>query len=77
MRSVEKELPAVFIVSKVQVQKGSAGGFKGEEVDGLFVTVEKADGEKCERCWTYEESVGSDSEHPTLCARCAAILKAE
>lgn len=77
VRSVEKELPAVFIVSKVQVQKGSAGGFKGEEVDGMFVTVEKADGEKCERCWTYEESVGSDSEHPTLCARCAAILKAE
>ncbi len=77
IRSVEQELPAVFIVSKVQVEKGTAGGFKGEEVDGLFVTVAKADGEKCERCWTYEESVGSDSQHPTLCARCAAILKAE
>ena len=39
------------------------------------MTVEKAHGEKCERCWIYSETVGSDAEHPTLCARCANEIK--
>ena len=37
----------------------------------VAVTVTAAEGEKCERCWTYAKSVGSDAAHPTLCARCA------
>jgi len=32
--------------------------------------VEKAKGEKCERCWMYSETVGQNSEYPTLCERC-------
>ncbi len=43
--------------------------------DGLAVRVTAAEGEKCERCWIYSETVGSDPEHPTLCARCAAVMK--
>lgn len=38
------------------------------------VVVEKAQGEKCERCWTISTTVGEDTEHPTLCARCAAVV---
>ena len=72
LSSVEEELRTVFICSQVAVQQGE-GAFHGE-MDGLSVTVEKAGGEKCERCWKYEESVGSDPEHPTLCARCAGVL---
>lgn len=30
--------------------------------------------QKCERCWHYVESVGSDAEHPTLCGRCVSNL---
>ncbi len=48
-------------------------GLKQE--DGLVVRVTAAEGEKCERCWIYSETVGSDPEHPTLCARCAAVMK--
>ncbi len=38
------------------------------------VVVEKAQGEKCERCWTISTTVGESAEHPTLCARCAAVV---
>jgi isoleucyl-tRNA synthetase len=42
-------------------------------------TVERellpADGEKCQRCWKYLP-LGSDHEHPTLCAPCAEIVRA-
>ena len=40
----------------------------------LKVDVEPAGGAKCERCWKQIASVGSDSAHPTLCARCAAAV---
>ena len=36
--------------------------------------IEKASGEKCERCWCISETVGSDPEHPTICKRCSEVL---
>lgn len=65
LNKYENLLKTIFIVSGVDVHEG----------DELFVKVDKAGGEKCERCWTYSETVGKDSEHPTLCARCAAVVK--
>lgn len=67
VNSVLGELTAVFIVSKVELVKCDS--------DEINVVVEKAEGEKCERCWVYSDTVGQNSEHPTLCARCAEILK--
>ena len=74
VKSVEEELKTVFIVSRVDVVKGGEGAIQGE-VEGFSVTVGKAGGEKCERCWVYSDTVGTDPEHPTLCARCAAIVR--
>ncbi|HTY13466.1 MAG TPA: zinc finger domain-containing protein [Candidatus Omnitrophota bacterium] len=37
--------------------------------------VKKAAGEKCERCWMYKPTVGQDKSHPTLCERCAGVVK--
>ena len=34
------------------------------------VSVELAQGEKCERCWHVSVDVGANTEHPTLCPRC-------
>ncbi len=58
-------LPTVFITSQVEVVKGS-----GE----LEVEVVEAEGEKCERCWIYSETVGTHAEHPTLCTRCHSAV---
>jgi isoleucyl-tRNA synthetase len=42
----------------------------------LTVTVSKADGQKCERCWHWETDVGKNPEHPTICGRCVeAVLQ--
>jgi isoleucyl-tRNA synthetase len=39
------------------------------------IDVSKALGQKCERCWHWEEDVGLDSAHPTICGRCAEAVK--
>jgi isoleucyl-tRNA synthetase len=46
----------------------------GEVLKELGILVERASGDKCERCWMYLESVGRDKIHPTLCARCVGVL---
>ncbi|MDD5459855.1 MAG: isoleucine--tRNA ligase [Phycisphaerae bacterium] len=71
-----EDLRALLIVSQLQLaeEKDIAAPFKSAEIEGLIVGVEKARGSKCERCWIYEESVGSDAKHPTVCARCLPNL---
>ena len=73
LKSVEDALPEIFITSAVKVENGNEG-MKGD-VDGLYVSVSKAEGEKCERCWKFSDTVGSNPEHPTLCAQCAEVMK--
>ncbi|WP_093988681.1 isoleucine--tRNA ligase [Massiliimalia timonensis] len=73
LSGVKGELKTIFICSQVEVLNGT-GEFSGE-TEGLSITVTKAEGEKCERCWVYDDSVGKDAEHPTLCARCAGVMK--
>ena len=66
-------LKSVFIVSNVTLKNGKGGSYTGTE--GVGITALHAEGEKCERCWSYSETVGQDAEHKTLCARCAAVIK--
>ena len=68
-----EDLEALLIVSEVEVNKGTDGG-KCERYEGIFVKVEKAEGEKCERCWKYGHGTGSHGEHSTLCSRCASVV---
>jgi len=41
---------------------------------GVIVTVNRAAGHKCERCWVYTTDVGDCEEHPSLCMRCADVV---
>ena len=66
------ELADLMIVSHVELVKGEGGA--ASAVEGLGVAAAHAVGEKCERCWIYDPTVGSNAEHPTLCARCASVL---
>ena len=59
------ELADLLIVSQVAVTVGEA----------LSVTVEAAEGEKCQRCWKVLTAVGTVAEHSDLCPRCAAVVK--
>lgn len=69
------ELTTLLIVSQVELAEAApAGSVTGEEIPELTILVEKASGEKCERCWNYSTSVGASSVHPALCPRCEAAI---
>jgi isoleucyl-tRNA synthetase len=40
----------------------------------ITVAVQKAEGQKCERCWHWETDVGSHAAHPTICGRCVEAV---
>ncbi len=61
------ELCSLLIVSDVILQAGP-----GEE---LGVTVGKAPGQKCQRCWNYSTYVGTSRSHPDFCKRCEDVVK--
>ena len=57
------QLPTVFIVSQVEVEKG----------DKEEITVLPAEGCRCGRCWTYvKKGVGEGEDF--LCVKCSRIL---
>ena len=58
------ELPGLFIVS-------AGRSWQARPKAIVAVTVERAAGVKCERCWKYTTDVGSDAAFPTICAPCA------
>jgi len=75
LKEMESELSTYFITSGAKVSEMSAAPAElvaGET--GIKVAVKVAEGGECERCWIHSETVGKNSEHPTLCARCASVL---
>ncbi|MCW5202965.1 isoleucine--tRNA ligase [Desulfobulbus sp. US4] len=70
-------LQELCIISSLRVvtEAGDATFVASEEIEGLQVAVRPAPGNKCERCWTISPAVGEDTEHPTLCSRCLAVVK--
>ncbi|MDA1034435.1 MAG: isoleucine--tRNA ligase [Proteobacteria bacterium] len=65
LKPFEDELHFIFIVSK----------FNLLNIEGdLKVEVAKIALLKCDRCWHYESSVGSNAEHSTICDRCVSNL---
>jgi isoleucyl-tRNA synthetase len=64
--SLGDNLREALIVSDVELERAS------DSVAG--VSLAPAAGEKCTRCWKYLQ-LGTDPEHPSLCASCAAIVR--
>ena len=64
------QLRYLFIVSNVILERGAASN--GDT--GLAITIDKAPGQKCERCWNYSTHVAEDSLYPTVCERCSQVL---
>ncbi|MEG2295406.1 MAG: isoleucine--tRNA ligase [Oscillospiraceae bacterium] len=72
--NMKKDFAAIFIVSEVEILKGDTGTEKGM-LEGLYINIEKAQGEKCERCWIYSGNIGENPAHPTICLRCATVIE--
>lgn len=69
----EIDFAQLFIVSQFELVEAAAEN--SLVLEHASVLVEKADGEKCERCWTISETVGANEKHATLCARCADVVE--
>jgi isoleucyl-tRNA synthetase len=75
--SIDENMKQLFIISGFEV----AGNYEEAPENALkletaAIVITKAEGETCERCWIVTPDVGQDSEHPTLCPRCAEVVKA-
>ncbi len=76
LASVAKELRDVFIVSQALLATEPAPALAIQtEIPDLALTIERAKGEKCARCWIYDENLGADPAHPQACPRCTAVLR--
>jgi len=85
--SHEKNWKEILIVSEVGIFEGLPRGqylpgkdkslvmMKSEDIPEFVIGVRRAPGRKCVRCWNWSVSVGENSEHPQLCARCVETVK--
>ena len=64
LQKYQNDLRYIFIVSQVEVGEGPPK-----------ISVSRADGEKCERCWNYSTRVGESERYPTVCERCVVALE--
>jgi isoleucyl-tRNA synthetase len=79
IRSDKERTQDVLIVSQADISNSMSTpdadlSWYKTDLLNCQIAVSKAEGLKCERCWKYDTQVGADSNHPTVCARCAAVL---
>jgi isoleucyl-tRNA synthetase len=70
LQRYRNDLRFLLIVSGVEVKPSSGGNGNTP----LHVLIEKAPGQKCDRCWNYSTHVGENDRYPTVCERCTAAL---
>ncbi|MBI5132235.1 MAG: isoleucine--tRNA ligase [Rhodopseudomonas palustris] len=73
----DTDLAEVCITSNYEVREGDApeGAFRLDNVAGVAVVVERAQGTKCARSWKILSSVGSDPDYPDVSPRDAKALR--
>jgi isoleucyl-tRNA synthetase len=62
------QLRYIFIVSQVDLNRDDSGSVP------VQVKVDRATGNKCERCWNYSTRVGESQRYQTACERCVEAL---
>ncbi|MBM7659437.1 isoleucyl-tRNA synthetase [Bacillus mesophilus] len=76
LTSIKEDLKQLFIVSDVKlggaVENAPA---EAKAFENVSILIEVAEGETCDRCWIVTPTVGQDESHPTLCSRCADVIK--
>ncbi|MBM5607155.1 isoleucine--tRNA ligase [Listeria ivanovii] len=73
--SLEGDFAQLFIVSDFELVEGLENAPESAlKANQVAVQITVAKGETCERCRVVKKDVGADSNHPTLCGRCADIV---
>ena len=71
LESYATHLPMLFIVSEVELRAARPGAAEATDVQ---ITIARADGVKCDRCWRYVSAVSHEPEWAGLCERCQDAL---
>jgi isoleucyl-tRNA synthetase len=76
LQTFQKDLKSIFIVSSVTLHSAVSGPTSGaKDEKEIRAEVLRAEGEKCERCWNYDVTVGHHQEHRTICQRCIEAIQ--
>lgn len=76
---LEDELRFVLLTSLAAVKPMSEAPEEAlkTDIEALVLTLSKAPGKKCERCWHYREDVGTNEKYDDLCVRCVDNVEGE
>ncbi len=69
LEDLKEDLSEIFKVSQVKIE------IKEDLTKEISFIVQKAEGEKCVRCWNWSLSVGRDKDYPDICQRCLGQIK--
>ncbi|MDE1547925.1 isoleucine--tRNA ligase [Jeotgalibaca caeni] len=77
--SLDADLAQLFIVSQLEIHEEESDSAEkaGMQFPGIRIVVDHAHGETCERCRVIKPEVGTIVDAPTLCERCATIVRNE
>jgi len=71
------DLAELCITSAAELTDAPApeNAYRLPDVEGVAVVVQRARGEKCERCWQVLPEVGTIADAPGVCGRCADAVR--
>ncbi|MBP2152675.1 isoleucine--tRNA ligase [Erwinia rhapontici] len=75
LTSLGEELRFVLLTSGAKVAdyaQATDDAQQSDVVKGLKIALQKAEGEKCPRCWHYTSDIGQNAEHADVCGRCVS-----
>ncbi|MBI5408846.1 MAG: isoleucine--tRNA ligase [Nitrospirae bacterium] len=70
-------LPTLFIVSSAELIKDEnipEAAYRSPELKDLAIIIEKAEGNKCQRCWNWDVTVRKNEKFPELCKKCCEVI---
>jgi len=70
-QTIESFFEEFCIVSQFTMQHNTGDHLEQSEYKGMFIKVQKAQGDKCPRCWKW----GASDDADKLCTRCVAIVR--
>ncbi len=71
------DMAEIAITSAIELKAGKApaAAFRQDDVAGVAIVPELAEGDKCQRCWRVLPEVGQHPEAPETCGRCADAVR--
>lgn len=75
LRALGNELRFVLLTSTAHIADYASApnhAVQSELIAELRISLERAAGSKCPRCWHYTTDIGRHEQHPEICGRCVS-----